>query len=98
MSDIVDWRKEHYAWRRRVADNMPETAGRVFALRSKPYMGSGFHYAMEKTLGYVMRFVNDYDAQLTVAACVVEEVVVEGLFEQIAAAERSLVCNSEEQS
>lgn len=49
------------AWRRRATNRMPELAARVFALRTRGYRGCGFHWGMEKQLGYVLHRVSDYD-------------------------------------
>lgn len=53
--------QEFTTWRERVAEELPSLAQRVFALREKPYMGSGFHWGLEKSLGGVLQGVNDYD-------------------------------------
>ena len=48
-------------WRVKVSDELPALAQRVFSLRAKMYTGCGFHWAMERDLGYVMAKVNDFD-------------------------------------
>lgn len=83
-------RDRHYAWRRRVARNLPDLCARVFALRGKPYAGSGVHYSMEHALGTVMRLVNDYSSRLDVANVIIDEVIVEELYRTIVKAEMSL--------
>jgi hypothetical protein len=41
---------------------VPELCARVFALRKTGYWGCGFHWGMEKDLGYLMNRLNDYDS------------------------------------
>ncbi len=48
-------------WRKRTNKGMPELAARVFALRSKGYVGCGFHWSLEKSLGFLIGRLNDYD-------------------------------------
>jgi hypothetical protein len=48
-------------WRQARAAAMPELAARVFALRTRGYMGCGFHYALEKSLGACLMMLNNYD-------------------------------------
>ncbi len=84
---------EFSKWREEQADKMPELAARVFALRSKGYMGCGFHWSLECTLGTVMSRLNDYDSPKyyhgddAIAYQVALEVMTEGLYEQVEEAE-----------
>lgn len=48
-------------WRKQAANDLASLAARVFALRGTGYYGSGFHWSLEKRLGYVMLKLNDYD-------------------------------------
>ena len=52
--------KNFTEWRKGQADIMPGLALRVFALRDRVYDGYGFHYAMEKLLGSVLRQLNNF--------------------------------------
>ncbi len=48
-------------WRRIVEELLPELSKRIFALREHGYMGCGFHWALERDLGYAIAKVCDYD-------------------------------------
>jgi hypothetical protein len=48
-------------WRKEIGKTLPELASRVFALRTKGYMGCGFHWSLEKDLGYIIAIMNDFD-------------------------------------
>jgi hypothetical protein len=68
-----DLAKKHYQWRKRVNAHLPTLAARVFALRDKSYMGCGFHYGLEKQLGSLIAWVNDYDNPLTFSTRIRDE-------------------------
>lgn len=70
-----DRARAHNAWRRKVNVHLPAVAARVFALRAVPYMGSGYHYGLEKTLGRLIAKMNTYDEAPTFAESLVEEVI-----------------------
>ena len=88
---------EFSAWRKVKAKAMPELAARVFALRGVRYAGSGFHWSLEKCLGYCMGQLNDYDDHTlyygpdAASNQIVLEVLIEGLEESIAKAEGKTV-------
>ena len=48
-------------WRTKVIKKIPALSRRIFRLRRKNYMGSGFHYAMEGDLGNVLHKVSNPD-------------------------------------
>jgi len=48
-------------WRKEIGKTLPELASRVFALRKKGYMGCGFHWGLEKDLGWVILTMNNFD-------------------------------------
>jgi hypothetical protein len=48
-------------WRKEIGKGLPELANRVFALRNKGYTGCGFHWTLEKDLGYIISVMNDFD-------------------------------------
>lgn len=48
-------------WRKEINKKLPDLANRVFALRTKHYMGCGFHWSLEKDLGYVIHMANNFD-------------------------------------
>lgn len=79
----------HYAWREQVNQHLPDIAARVFALRAKAYRGCGFHYGLERELGYVLARMNDYETPLTFFATMVEKVRTKGLVRQLIRAEFS---------
>lgn len=83
-------------WRKKVAVELPDLAARIFALRDKGYPGCGFHWGMEKELGYVICKVNDYDdgelyhGENAIAFQITLEVRYEALVKQLADAEKSV--------
>lgn len=88
---MEDRLKEAYAWRKRSAKNMPALAARVFALRGTGYMGSGFHWNMEKRLGAMMMRLNDYDSPFDLGVHLCCEIGLEKLYRDVALAEASIV-------
>ena len=48
-------------WRKRAYNRLPEISSKVFALRNKHYLGCGFHWSLEKTLGYCITHICNYD-------------------------------------
>ncbi len=91
--EFTEWRKQEIA-------KLPEIAQRVFALRKAFYMGCGFHWSLEKKLGAVIRYLNDYDDHTmyntpdAIATQITIQVIVEGLYEDVAKAEQSTQLNS----
>lgn len=81
--------KKHFEWRKSVAAGLPDLAARVFALRQGGYSGCGFHWDMERTLGKVIAIVNDYNNKLTLTDTAIDQVIYDGLLEQVAKAEWS---------
>lgn len=81
--------KERRKWQRRVAKGLPALSVRVFALREVMYPGCGFHYGMERSLGRVIALANDYDRRFDVADAIIDQVLVESLYREVAAAEAS---------
>ena len=87
---------EFSAWRQAKADEMPQLAARVFALRGKGYMGCGFHWGLEKSLGAIINRLNDYDdpgyynTNEAITNQLVLKVLVEGLEERVAKIEKEL--------
>ena len=53
--------KKFNKWRKKVGKTLPDLAKRVFALRGKSYMGYGFHWGLEKDLGWIIATMNDFD-------------------------------------
>lgn len=84
-------------WRKRTAKNMPELAARVFALRKRFYMGCGFHWGMEKSLGYILAKLNDYDdsryyhSDNAISLHIALEVLVQELYHSVVKAEQSAI-------
>lgn len=48
-------------WRRAEIKKLPELAARVFALRGTGYPGCGYHWSMERDLGWVICRLSNYD-------------------------------------
>lgn len=53
--------KKFNKWRRNIGKILPELATRVFNLRRKGYTGCGFHWSLEKDLGWVILTMNNFD-------------------------------------
>ena len=45
--------KKFNEWRKEIGKTLPDIASRVFDLRSKGYTSCGFHWSLEKDLGWV---------------------------------------------
>lgn len=52
-------------------------------------MGAGFHWSMEKKLGYVINALHDFDRSLPDYEQIILEVALEGLYEDVDRAEAS---------
>lgn len=76
--------------RRELGDLLPALAMRIFALKGKPYQGYGYHWTLVKSIGALLRSVNDYDSKFEVPDLLVNEVIYEDLVERVDAAEKSL--------
>jgi len=81
-------------WRIRANKHLPELARRVFALRNVHYNGCGFHWGMERTLGFLIWKMSDFDdCQIDPKDVLMRHIVLEvkmnGLFKNIVAAEKS---------
>ena len=92
---MTDRTEKHFAWRKRVARNLPEWAARTFALRNKSYLGCGFHYGLEKQLGSVIRLTNDYEGDISAAGAVIDRVIVEAFVSALGRAEASAAESTE---
>ena len=92
------WKKRKFtAWRKAVNVRLPGIAIRVFALRDKFYMGCGFHWGLERTLGNVIAGINNYDADYHngidgVSRQVLLEWLGESLFSDVVKAEQDAEC------
>ncbi len=93
---ILEIREKNYEFNMRnerwkeVQQGLPDLGKRIFELRGKHYEGCGFHYGLEKSIGYLLWKVNDFDKSLNPVDCVVLEVLYEELCEQVVKAELSL--------
>lgn len=80
--------KEFNKWRKEKSKELPSLANRVFALRNKMYYGCGFHWSLEKDLGYIISVMNDFDSGYRdFAKRIVVEVRYRHFIEQIEKAE-----------
>ena len=73
--------------RRELQNKLPAVAMRVFALRGKPYQGHGYHWGMEKSIGYLLSKVNDYDSKFDHMDQMTMEILYEELLERVDTAE-----------
>lgn len=84
---------EFTTWRRRTNDGIPALASRIFALRERMYMGCGFHWSMEHTLGRILAMLNDFDnggfynTREAIALQIALQVATERLYASVAQAE-----------
>ena len=103
MESIEEIRKqkkeadEFTEWRKEVNEKLPELSRKIFALRSVMYKGCGFHWSLEKSLGSVIREINNYDAgsgyyhdKDCVCNRIVLKVCVEHLFEDVERIEKEI--------
>ena len=92
----------YYQWANKQLDIIPELASRVFALRSKLYMGCGVHYSMEQNLGNVISRLNNHDYYDTSVKNMMwrtcTEIKLKMLITSVARAEASVKEHAEEQS
>lgn len=70
--------KDFNNWRKEIGKLLPSLAIRVFALRNKMYYGCGFHWALEKDLGFIINVMNDFDKDYRKMA---ERIVIEVRYE-----------------
>ena len=56
--------KKFNKWRKDIGKELPDLSKRVFALRKIGYVGCGFHWSLEKDLGYVIHMANDFDPKM----------------------------------
>jgi hypothetical protein len=97
--DLIKEQKKFHEWRDRAVKGLPELANRIFALRGKQYNGWGFHYGLEKSIGYLLWRLNDFEigcpfegpeAKKVWANRLALEVNLSNLYERVVAAEKSL--------
>jgi len=95
----MDFEKKHAAWCKRINKRIPDLANRVFNLRGKGYKGCGFHYALEKDLGSVIRSLNNYDNpnSFEFSMMCVTEVLATSLFQRVAQIEKELLTSSKKE-
>ena len=84
-----DCEKEHIAWRRTVAAELPELSRRVFGLRGKAYSGHGLRYDLERKFGRIVVMASTLDNAPTLSERLIEPVIYDGFLEDLAAAEAS---------
>lgn len=77
--------------RQELASLLPGLALRVFALADKRYEGSGYHWSLVRSIGGLLRNVNDYDSKFVYEDLIINEVTYEDLVERVDAAEASVV-------
>jgi hypothetical protein len=81
--------KDHYAWRKRVNDALPDLARRVFNLRSGGYYGVGMHHSLERKLGRVLTMANEFEMELAHYIPATDQLVYEELVDTLRRAEWS---------
>lgn len=109
MDDLSMAEYEHYLkesddfkkWRDRTVIQLPRLAARVFALRDEHYYGCGFHYDLERTLGYLIWKLNDFQSyplnlREMVAHRIVMKVHLSELFKDVVKAEKEIQYSREQ--
>jgi hypothetical protein len=87
--------KEFNAWRDRAIEQLPALAARIFKLRKSVYRGCGFHYSIEKTLGFLLWKLNDFEAypldiREMAAHRLIMKIHLNGLFKDVIKAEKEI--------
>lgn len=77
-------------WRKKIREELPKLAIRIFALRNKSYNGCGFHYSLEKLIGYLLWKANNFDKSIEATDSAILEVIYEDLCERVSEIETSL--------
>lgn len=85
-----DWKREHHEWRKKVNAEIPKLAAKIFSFRGKHYVGAGFHYSIEKTLGSLIQGINNFEEALTIDVTILLEILYDELKEKIAIIEVEL--------
>lgn len=75
--------KQFDKWRKRVRKDLPNLANRVFNLRGKGYIGCGFHWNLEKDLGYIIRSVSNFDSYPDNMEQILIKIVTESLYKEL---------------
>lgn len=83
-------------WRKRACVRLPELASRVFALRGTSYLGCGFHYGLESSLGSNIKYISDPTKDIDVlnpmkemTSRIANQVALKMLFNDVVKAEES---------
>jgi hypothetical protein len=78
-------------WVRKVQGNLPNWATRTFHLRGKVYDGCGFHWALERSLGGVIRIANGFENwPKDMTEVCVNQIIVEEFGRSLQLAERTM--------
>lgn len=75
--------KQFDKWRERVRKDLPNLANRVFSLRGVGYTGCGFHWSLEKDLGYVIRGISNFDSYPDNMEQILIKIVTESLYKEL---------------
>jgi hypothetical protein len=81
--------KDHYTWRKRVNDALPDLAHRVFSLRSGGYYGVGMHPSLERKLGRALTMANEFEMELAQHIPTTDQLIYEDLVDTLRRAEWS---------
>lgn len=73
--------------RKALANKLPALAIRIFALQGKHYPGCGFYWGLVKSIGALLRNINDYDSKFDHNDLMINEVIYEDLVERVKTAE-----------
>ena len=76
--------------RKKMGAKLPNLAMRIFALSGKRYPGFGSHWSLVKSIGGLLKNINDYDSKFDWEDLLVNEVIFEDLIERVEEAEKAV--------
>lgn len=82
--------KKFYKWRKRAAAKLPEVSNKVFSLRGQFYTGCGTHWSLEKSLGFCINNIMNYDSQLEYYTQIIVQITFEELIKDLKRIEKEL--------
>ena len=80
----------HQSWRAAIRAQLPQTAVRVFALRTTERTGGPPSHELERQLGIILAMVNDASRPLTFGTAFTDEVLYEDFIQQLEEAEEGI--------
>lgn len=78
-------------WRKEQRKALPELSNRVYSLRGKLYNGCGFHWSLEKDLGYIIKNISDYDSYPSDIDQILLVTITESLYNRLIEIENEII-------